>query len=98
MAFPEGGQVGQVGNGAHLWLPMLTSGFRWSYGAPKGTQVGDFWPKLAGGSIQTQVKNASREAFCSVIIDLRSEIKFDNTELSPFRLLHTLSYYAIYSE
>ena len=97
MAFPEGGQVGQVGNGAHLWLPMVTSGFRWSYGAPKGTQEGDYWPKLSGESLQRQVKTALRESFCAVIIDLRSEIKIDATDLSPYRLVHELGYYAIYS-
>jgi hypothetical protein len=97
MAFPEGGQVGQVGNGAHLWLPMLTSGFRWSYGAPKGTQEGDYWPKLSGESIQMQVKTAARESFCAVIIDLRSDIEIGVTDLSPYRLVLTLGYYAIYS-
>jgi hypothetical protein len=97
MAYPEGGQVGQVGNGAHLWLPTLTSGFRWSYGAPKGTQEGDYWPKLSGESIQMQVRTAARESFCAVIIDLRSDIKIDVTDMSPYRLVQKLSYYAIYS-
>lgn len=97
MAFPEGGQVGQVGNGAHLWLPMLTSGFRWSYGAPKGTQVGEYWSKLAGESIQVQVKTAAKDSFCAVIIDLRSNIKVDVTDLSPYRLVDTVGHYAIYS-
>jgi len=96
MAFPEGGQVGQVGNGAHLWLPLLTAGFRWSYGAPKGTQVGDYWPELAGESIQMQIKTAARESFCAIIIDTRSGIKIDTADLSPYRLVHTLGYYEIY--
>ena len=97
MAFPEGGQVGQVGNGAHLWLPLLTAGFRWSYGAPKGTQTGDYWPKLAGELIPIQVKTAVRGSFCAVIIDLRSDIKVDVTDMSPYRLAHALGYYAVYS-
>ena len=72
MAFPEGGQVGQVGNGAHLWLPMLTSGFRWSYGAPKGTQAGDYWvkQKLEDKSIQL----AQTLKFCAVVVDTRSSL------------------------
>ena len=98
MAFPEGGQVGQVGNGAHLWLPMLTSGFRWSYGAPKGTQPGDYWPKLIGESIRLQVDTAAEDNFCAIVIDLRSEINLTIDELVPYRLVQTLSHYAIYSK
>lgn len=97
MAFPEGGQVGQVGNGAHLWLPMLTSGFQWSYGAPKGTQAGDYWPKLIGESIRLPVDSAAEDNFCAIVIDLRSEINLTTDELVPYRLAQTLSHYAIYS-
>jgi phosphoglycerol transferase len=97
MAFPEGGQVGQVGNGAHLWLPMLTSGFRWSYGAPKGTETGDYWPQLAGESIKLQVNTANRKNFCSIIVDLRSEFNLNVDEMFPYRLIQTMSHYAIFS-
>ena len=98
MAFPEGGQVGQVGNGAHLWLPLLTSGFRWSYGAPKGTQAGDYWPKLIGKPLRLQVESAVEDNFCAVVIDLRSEINLTSDELIPYRLAQTLSHYVIYSK
>lgn len=97
MAFPEGGQVGQVGNGAHLWLPMLTSGFHWSYGAPKGTQAGDYWPNLAGESIRLQVNLASQKNFCSVVVDLRSKINLIVDEMVPYHIVQTLGHYAIYS-
>ena len=71
MAFPEGGQVGQVGNGAHLWLPMLTSGFRWSYGAPKGTQAGDYWV-LNNYSSKEIITKLQTSDICSVVIDTRA--------------------------
>jgi hypothetical protein len=98
MAFPEGGQVGQVGNGAHLWLPMLTSGFRWSYGAPKGTQAGDYWPRLAGKSVKVQIETASQNNFCAVVLDLRSEIKLTIDDMDKYRLVQTVNNYAIWSQ
>jgi phosphoglycerol transferase len=98
MAFPEGGQVGQVGNGAHLWLPMLTSGFRWSYGAPKGTQVGDYWPQLAGKSVKVQIEAAEQNNFCAIVLDLRSEIKLDIDDMYKYRLVQTVNNYSIWSQ
>ena len=98
MAFPEGGQVGQVGNGAHLWLPLLTSGFRWSYGAPKGTQAGDYWPKIAGESIRLQIETALQESFCTIVIDLRSGIKINADDMPEYRLLQTLNNYSVWSK
>gem|GEM_PF-6697904 len=74
MLYPEGGMVGQVGNGNHLWLPMVTTGFRWSYGAPKGTQAGDFWADLLNVAPQEAVQRARDLAFCAVVLDDRSGI------------------------
>lgn len=68
MAFPEGGVVDGVGNGEHLWLPLLTHGYHWSYGAPKGSISGDYWVDLAlKGSIQTVLDRARRLGFCAVV-------------------------------
>ena len=91
MAFPEGGQVGQVGNGAHLWLPILASGFRWSYGAPKGTKQGEYW-------IQNQidiVQYAKNLAFCAVLTDNRSGL-FVPEGLTFLKTLHLSDIYRIY--
>lgn len=74
MLYPEGGMVGQVGNGNHLWLPLVTSGFRWSYGAPKGTREGDFWKDLIGAAPESAVQRARELGFCAVVIDERSGI------------------------
>lgn len=97
MKFPEGGQVGQVGNGAHLWLPLLTSGFQWSYGAPKGTEAGDYWPNLAQESVQLQIESAVQKSFCAVIVDLRGGFTSSQGEMSPFQLVNTLDDFAIYA-
>lgn len=97
MAFPEGGQVGQVGNGAHLWLPLLTSGFKWSYGAPKGTRAGDYWPSLGSESIPSLVKLVKQSTFCSIIIDLRSGININDDDMSPYRPIRIVENYSIYS-
>ena len=98
MAFPEGGQVGQVGNGAHLWLPMLTSGFRWSYGAPKGTQVGDYWPQLAGKSVKVQIKTAEKNNFCAIVLDLRSGIELNIDDMYKYQIVKTVNNYSIWSQ
>ena len=97
MAFPEGGQVGQVGNGAHLWLPLLTSGFKWSYGAPKGTRAGDYWTSLGSESIPSLVKLVKQSTFCSIIIDLRSGININDDDMSPYRPIRIVENYSIYS-
>jgi hypothetical protein len=73
MAFPEGGQVGQVGNGAHLWLPLLTSGFRWSYGAPKGSRAGDYW--IQTSSSERYVLLAKSLNFCAIVVDRRFDFQ-----------------------
>lgn len=74
MLFPEGGMVGQVGNGNHLWLPLVTDGRRWSYGAPKGTKEGDFWKDLLGAPPEAAVQRARDLGFCAVVLDARSGI------------------------
>ena len=83
MAFPEGGQVGQVGNGSHLWLPMLTNRFHWSYGAPKGTTEGDYWIKKY--SIDQIVGFAKSLKFCAVLVDNRAG------QPQPVALIHSPS-------
>jgi len=74
MLFPEGGMVGEVGNGNHLWLPLVTRGFHWSYGAPKGTAAGDYWKDLIASSPDAAVERARSLGFCAVVIDARSGI------------------------
>jgi hypothetical protein len=99
MVFPEGGQVGQVGNGAHLWLPMLTSGFRWSYGALNGTRAGDYWTTANNSSLQIISKLQTHE-LCAVLIDSRhgrSDILSEaitNSRVSDL-VFNSISYYQI---
>jgi hypothetical protein len=64
MAFPEGGVVDEVGNGEHLWLPLLTRGFRWSYGAPKGSEHGRFW---LSRTVDQSVTLSRNLGFCAVV-------------------------------
>jgi hypothetical protein len=70
MAFPEGGQVGQVGNGAHLWLPLILEDYRWTYGAVRGTMAGKFWTMNPPTAKQISSKLNSNE-ICAVLIDSR---------------------------
>ena len=93
MVFPEGGQVGQVGNGFHLWLPLLTEGYRWSYGAPKGSEAGDFW---TGKSIEAAVREANRLEFCAVILDKRSGISLNPVETTSFTRTLSTDLYDLY--
>lgn len=74
MLFPEGGMVGEVGNGNHLWLPLVTEGFAWSYGAPKGTKAGDYWKDLLAAPPEAAVDRARNLGFCAVVLDARSGI------------------------
>ncbi len=80
MAFPEGGQVEGVGNGEHLWLPLLTKGFRWSYGAPKGSQEGDFWINLSKSDEDGYINEAIKRNFCAVVRN-KLELQYP---LSPY--------------
>jgi hypothetical protein len=67
MVFPEGGQVEGISNGNHLWLPLITHGFRWSYGAPKGTQAGDYWLTHAEEEPTKVFSAASEDGFCAAV-------------------------------
>jgi hypothetical protein len=67
MAFPEGGQVEGISNGNHLWLPIITDGFRWSYGAPKGTKAGNYWLIPTIEESPNIFRYASEEGFCAVV-------------------------------
>lgn len=74
MAFPEGGLVDGVGNGQHLWLPLLTHGYRWSYGAPKGSIAGDFWSSR-GLDPHDPIKEAEHLNFCAIVNQGASSIQ-----------------------
>jgi phosphoglycerol transferase len=93
MVFPEGGQVGAVGNGFHLWLPLLTKGYRWSYGAPKGSEAGDFW---TGMSTETAITKAKNLDFCAVILDKRSGTSLTNNDVGNFSRYLTTELYDLY--
>lgn len=62
MEFPEGGIVDGVGNGHHLWLPLITRGYRWSYGASKDSVAGQFWPKQTDA-----IEVARSNGFCAAV-------------------------------
>ena len=70
MALPEGGQVGQVGNGDHLWLPLILEEYRWTYGAVRGTTAGNFWTVSPPSATQIISKLVSKK-ICAVVIDSR---------------------------
>jgi hypothetical protein len=67
MEYPEGGQINGVGNGEHLWLPLLTEGLSWSYGAPKGSNAGDYWSNFIGASPELSMKHAADLGFCAAV-------------------------------
>ena len=85
MAFPEGGQVGRVGNGFHFWLPLLTHSFHWSYGAPKGSLNGDFWENE--GTTEFNIRKAKTLGFCAAVFDTRTDLLPQITEPSKSFLL-----------
>jgi phosphoglycerol transferase len=70
MAFPEGGTMMGVGNGDHLWIPLVDGNHKYSYGAVKGTSAGDFW---ISQSPLDAVRSAHRMGFCGVISPLGSD-------------------------
>ena len=96
MEFPEGGQVGQVGNGNHLWLPLLTHGFHWSYGAPKGSLAGNYWSKYRLDPIEVIVKKAAADSFCAILSDSRSGAIFNSINLWPYTSTMTIGDYVLY--
>ena len=67
MAFPEGGPVEGISNGNHFWLPIITDGFRWSYGAPKGTKAGNYWLIPTIEESTNVLRKASEEGFCAAV-------------------------------
>ncbi len=81
MEYPEGGMVGEVMNGNHLWLPLLTEGLRWSYGGPKGTVDGDYWKPLVGTEPSLAIDQARSDEFCGLVVDIRSGIDFEKLSL-----------------
>lgn len=74
MMSPEGGQVGDVGNGEHYWLPLLTKDLKWSYGAGKGTIEGSFWQNYAGAKTSIAIQKAKELSFCGVLVNLQSQL------------------------
>ena len=77
MLFPEGGQVEGVGNGEHLWMPLLTKQLRWSYGSAKGTADGKFWATYVGASPLLPIEKARELNFCAVLVNLTSNLNRD---------------------
>jgi phosphoglycerol transferase len=77
MMSPEGGQVGDVRNGEHYWLPLLTKNLRWSYGAGKGTPEGMFWQTYAGTNASLSIKKAKELGFCAVLVNFQSQLNRD---------------------
>jgi hypothetical protein len=77
MLFPEGAPVGEVGNGEHLWLPLLSQNLRWSYGAPKGTTEGKFWGDFFGASPTLPIEKARELNFCAVVVNFQSNLNRD---------------------
>jgi len=72
MELPEGGSVGDVGNGDHLMPGILSSEFQWSYGAMKGTRYDD-WLESVRSSDYTQLAAEARHAGFRVIwVDTRA--------------------------
>ena len=74
MMSPEGGQVGDVGNGEHYWLPLLTKDLSWSYGAGKGTTEGQFWGNYVGPDPSLSIETAKRLGFCGVVVNFQSNL------------------------
>ena len=74
MMSPEGGQVGDVGNGEHYWLPLLTKDLKWSYGAGKGTIEGSFWQNYAGANTSIAIQKAKELGFCAVLVNLQGQL------------------------
>lgn len=97
MAYPEGGQIGQVGNGNHLWLPLLTDGFHWSYGAPKGSLAGDYWGSLKSGPVEVIAQKAFDDSFCAILWDRRSGEDFNSSNLSPYINASSIGDYVLFT-
>jgi phosphoglycerol transferase len=70
MQFPEGGQIGLVGAGSHLWLPLLLEDLRWTFGGMKGTVAGDYW-LINRFSAEQIILKLQNEELCAVVIDTR---------------------------
>lgn len=85
MPYPEGGRVGNVGDGQHLLLPLLTTGFRWSYGAIKGTNEAKYWPILASEAAVDGDYWDLLEDTCGAVIDRRAA---GSDPVSDFFLTH----------
>jgi phosphoglycerol transferase len=77
MLFPEGAPVGDVGNGEHLWLPLLTKNLHWSYGAGKGTTEGKYWGEFFGASPALPIQKARDLGFCAVVVNFQSNLNRD---------------------
>lgn len=79
MAFPEGGRLLEVGNGDHLWIPLLAPQYHFSYGAPKWSQAGKFW--LTFNSVEA-LKKAEDLGFCGALINSKG---IENSELDQLK-------------
>ena len=77
MLYPEGVPVGDVGNGEHLWLPLLSKDLRWSYGAGKGTAEGKYWGEFFGANPLLPIQRARELGFCAVVVNFQSNLDRD---------------------
>ena len=101
MAFPEGGQVGQVGAGSHLWLPIILENFRWTFGGMKNTLAGNHWNSTQLTKEEIVSKLHSQE-LCAVVIDTRENgaDKLSQELLNSWNFTMTIQssdYYKIYT-
>lgn len=87
LEFPEDWRAewrdGGMGAYDHMWVQLYAPDFRWSFGAPRGTEGAALAQrKYAQGSMAGRVENARADGFCAVHVDARG---LDEQELAEIR-------------
>ncbi|MBF4561672.1 hypothetical protein ITJ43_05925 [Microbacterium sp. VKM Ac-2870] len=68
MLYPEAPPINRMGDYSHLWTYIYSDTLRWSYGAMKGTSLGD-WGMDVKDDPQQLLERARAAGFCGIQVD-----------------------------
>lgn len=68
MSYPESPPINRMSDYSHLWTYVYSDDLRWSYGAMKGTALGD-WGTGVEGDPSAMLGLARQTGFCGVQVD-----------------------------
>ncbi|MFM1825702.1 MAG: hypothetical protein RLZZ37_337 [Actinomycetota bacterium] len=72
LRYPEGGAINSFSDYDHFWLYLTNPERKYSYGAVKGTQQGNWQEKIEKNDAKKIIQQAASVGYCAIVVDLRA--------------------------